>query len=112
MWRHSKVPYISDYKHAADNSDDDSPLVSAYCVPSSSPALNQRISTVDLVGAGYSAGSWGAKHEQSSDHHTEQTRYWGKDDKEVSTQTPVIKVRASWDIYRVGSKEGVLRVGW
>lgn len=62
------------------------PLVSAYCVPSFSPALIQQIRTVDLVGAGYSAGSWGAKREQSSDHHTEQTGYWGKDSKEVTTQ--------------------------
>ena len=52
-------------------------------MPGSSPALIQQIRTVDLVGAGYSAGSWGAKREQSSDHHTEQTGYWGEDDKEV-----------------------------
>ena len=60
--------------------------MSAHCAPGSSPALIQQIRTVDLVGAGYSAGSWGAKREQSSDHHTEQTGYWGEDNKEIMTQ--------------------------
>ncbi|XDA86850.1 hypothetical protein R6Z07F_016557 [Ovis aries] len=54
--------------------------------PRSEPCSSWIIRTVDLVGAGYSAGSWGAKREQSSDHHTEQTGYWGKDSKEVTTQ--------------------------
>ena len=50
---------VSDHKRAADNSNDSYLLLSTYCVPGSSPTFIQQIRTMGLVGAGYSAGSWG-----------------------------------------------------
>lgn len=89
------------------------PLVSAYCVPSFSPALIQQIRTVDLVGAGYSAGSWGAKREQSSHHHTEQTGLLGERQQQSRHRyNSTYRGKSRMGTHTELVVRGVLRVGW
>lgn len=86
--------YISDYEHAADNSDDSSFSECILCAKFFTCTYSTD-THCDLVGC-HSAGSWGAKRAEQRPPHRADRLLGERQQRSHDTDTPVIEVRAAW----------------